>query len=171
MILHMQIWAQRGITLTLQYYTITVVLYIRVISSCSTSGTRHVNLVTNSVIISIYTLDNLYDDVCNLPDEGYSRNASCALNLISTFLFKWRHITFWPFINISVRWFWNCGFLICVAISIGISSIHDLIGMPKRNNLLKTDLSLSCYLFTYYFWNTRIYIDLICDVCTVSLWL
>ena len=24
----------------------------------------------------------------SVPDEGYSRNASCALNLISTFLFK-----------------------------------------------------------------------------------
>jgi hypothetical protein len=26
--------------------------------------------------------------ILNVPDEGYSRNASCALNLISTFLFE-----------------------------------------------------------------------------------
>jgi len=28
-----------------------------------------------------------------VPDQGYFRNASCALNLISTFLFHFLHIT------------------------------------------------------------------------------
>ena len=29
----------------------------------------------------------MYLDISSVPDEGYSRNATCALNVISTFLF------------------------------------------------------------------------------------
>ena len=29
----------------------------------------------------------MYLDISSVPDEGYSRNATCAVNLISTFLF------------------------------------------------------------------------------------
>ena len=35
---------------------------------------------------NIFNLDIKYYMSLSVPDEGYSRNASCALNLISTFL-------------------------------------------------------------------------------------
>jgi len=34
-----------------------------------------------------------YLSILSVPDEGYSRNVSCALNLISTFLLKENGLT------------------------------------------------------------------------------
>jgi hypothetical protein len=43
-------------------------------------------LLPNTLFNIIIWPSNL--SILSLPDEGYSRNASCALNLKSTFLFK-----------------------------------------------------------------------------------
>ena len=47
----------------------------------------------------------MYLDISSVPDEGYSRSATCALNLISTFLFglKTRPIR----VNIFVAGIWE----------------------------------------------------------------
>ena len=47
----------------------------------------------------------MYLDISSVPDEGYSRNATCAVNLISTFLFglKTRPIR----VNIFVARIWE----------------------------------------------------------------
>ena len=39
---------------------------------------------TSNFIIWLFNLS-----ILRVPDEGYSKNVSCALNLISTLLFNW----------------------------------------------------------------------------------
>ena len=46
--------------------------------------------------------------ILSVPDEGYSRNASCALNLISTFLFVYKC----PFPFSQRRWRIRRAFLV-----------------------------------------------------------
>jgi hypothetical protein len=50
-------------------------------------------------ICSINWFSNL--SILSVPYEGYSRNALCALNLISTFLFLFKHIHHNIFIGFS----------------------------------------------------------------------
>jgi hypothetical protein len=51
--------------------------------------------------IKIIWLSNIF--ALSVPDEGYSRNASWALNLISTFLFqRYIYSQMFPYININI---------------------------------------------------------------------
>jgi hypothetical protein len=44
--------------------------------------------------------------ILSVPDEGYSRNSSCALNLISTFLLQRRKLQYWRWtITLSIAWY------------------------------------------------------------------
>jgi len=41
--------------------------------------------------------------ILSVPDEGYSRNASCALNLISTFLFRLLDMTMYILVYVIIK--------------------------------------------------------------------
>ena len=82
--------------------------YLIQCSGC-VSGITFINCIfdcSNTLYILLSNLSTL-----SVPDEGYSRKASCALNLISTFLLWYLHAREFKLIHIHFH-LYPCHFLL-----------------------------------------------------------
>ena len=102
-----------------------------------------ITLILMTMFFSLFFLEWVGDCCLNIwassvPEEGYFRNGSCALNLISTFLLRWY---WWLFVFFSLffKWVGDC------CLNIWASSVTWRRLFQKRVLCTKFDI----YVFNY----------------------